>query len=43
MFPLRPRGFIHSIKWRVAMKASDVMTSAVISADPDATVLQAAR
>ena len=25
------------------MKASDVMTPAVISADPDATVLQAAR
>jgi acetyl esterase/lipase len=29
--------------WRIAMKASDIMTPDVISADPDATVLQAAR
>jgi CBS domain-containing protein len=29
--------------WRLAMKAEDVMTREVISIDPDATVLQAAR
>jgi len=32
-----------SKNWRIAMNASDIMTPGVISADPDATVLQAAR
>src|SRR5512132_1303029 len=32
-----------SKNWRIVMNASDIMTPGVISADPDATVLQAAR
>jgi CBS domain-containing protein len=38
-----PFGRIFELDWRFAMKAKDVMTSTVISVQPNATILQAAR